>query len=425
MTAPMFAGHGWLAAVLPARSTRFRVADADLAYTLRHAGAELVDDDPEVEIAPLELLEGRAPVAIVPIDAASRTASTRARQAAGRIAANAMSRRRALAVRAVLRRRGYREVVAFPWDRDQPMPVPGLAAPHARTFAERLPRRMLIVARREAPAPTALAGALAEAARQVGRPLQPSWPLLRAGGLVVLLDSGVLRVALGPGSGQIVAQTAALAALAAAAPPPGVAERVPALLAHGRSGLAHWSLEQRLPGRAAPHEADGSLLAECVDFAVALHGIRGGDAARTAKAQAETAAAALPSEAAQALAALADQLDRTLAGVPRGFGHGDFCTSNLVVAGGRLAGVVDWEGAEAAALPLLDVLHLELLAVTRASVYEWGHAVTGHLLPAADRPAAGLAASYLHRLGLRLSPGEMKALAVADGIDRVIGELRS
>jgi hypothetical protein len=241
----------------------------------------------------------------------------------------------------------------------------------------------------------------------------------------MLLDSAVLRVALGPGGRQIAAQRAALAALAAAAPPPGVGERVPAVIAHGRNGLLCWSLERRLPGRAAPHSPHVSLLGECVDFAVGLHGLRGVESRPAATAQAETVAQVLADDAAQGLLALAASLDRDLAGLPRGFGHGDFCTYNLLVEGGRLAGVVDWEGAAPACLPLVDVLHLELHAVTRANVYEWGDAVTRHLLPAARHGPTALAAEYLRRLDLWPSPREREALAVAYWLDQVSGQLGS
>jgi hypothetical protein len=420
-----FATHSWLPAVVPADATRFRVPDPDLAYTLAHAGARLVDDDPEVEIAPLELLEGRSPVAIVPIDARSAAPSGRARQASDRIAMSMAARVRAAAARRLLRRRGYPHVAGIPWDRDQVIRVPGLAAPHALSLAERFPRRILLVARRGPAAPTALDRALADAAREAGTRLDPSWPLPRAGGLVVLMDAGVLRAALGPGDNRILAQNAALAALAAAAPPPAIRKRAPVIVAEGRSGLARWSLEQRLPGRPAPHAVDRSLLDECVDFAIGLHELGDPGAAGTSSDQAETVGEFLSAEKAEGLRALARRLDRDLSGLPRGFGHGDFCTSNLLVAGGRLAGVVDWEAAGRARLPLLDLIHLELLAATRAGVYEWGGAVRGHLFPGARGGVAPVAVDYFRGLGLSPSPRQVDALAAVYWLERVSDQLGS
>jgi hypothetical protein len=419
---PAFASHGWLAAVVPAAAMRFRVPDPDLAYTLTHAGARIVDDDPEVEIAPLRDLRAEAPFAIVPIGGRRASPMRRARQVSDRITASLGARGRAVDVRRELRRRGYTDVAVVPWDRDQVMRLPGIAAARSPSLPERFPRRMLVVASRRPAGPSALDHALAEAMRESGRPLVPTWPVPRASGPIMVLQSAVLRVAVGPGGHRLDAQQAALTMLADA-PHSVIARRTPALLAEGRVGLARWTLEQRLPGRAAPHALDRSLLDECTEFAAALHGIAAGGDAPTAADQAETVVEVLPEEKARGLRALARRLDRDLAGLPRGFAHGDFCTSNLLVENGRLAGVIDWEGAGPARLPLLDLLHLRLLCATRAGVYEWGGAVTRQLLPAGNGPVASTVANALRDLGLSPSADEARALAAAYWLDRVSSQL--
>src|SRR5438105_15527914 len=64
---PAHVGHGWLAAILPATARRFRVVDPALRETLGAAGAELVDTDPDVEIAPAGDIHGDARLAVVVI----------------------------------------------------------------------------------------------------------------------------------------------------------------------------------------------------------------------------------------------------------------------------------------------------------------------------------------------------------------------
>jgi hypothetical protein len=420
---PTFAAHSWLPAVVPADATRFRVTDADLAYTLALAGASLVDDRPEVEIAPLDVLTGEAPVVIVPLDGRIAVAPMRMRQVAGRIATSASVRVRAAQARRALRRRGYAHVAVLPWDRDQVIRVPELRPPRRLSIAERFPRRVLLVGSRVALGATALEHALAEAGRASGRSLRPTWPLPRSGGVILLSDAGVVRAALGPGSHRIDAQKSALASLTAAGPPALVAERTPSILADGHAGLVRWSLEQRLRGSPAPHGLDRSILDECLEFLLGLHALGSGEGPLSAATQADIVAELLPTEARAAVRAVARRIDEELAGVPRGFAHGDFCTSNLLVAGGRLAGVVDWEGAGRARLSCLDLIHLRLLTVTRAGVYEWGDAVVRYLLPAARNGVGAVDLEDCRRLGFTATPRRLEELVAAYWLDRVSYQL--
>src|SRR5262245_55488501 len=110
MSSRCYPGHAWLSAALPLEARRFRVSDSALAYTLADAGAELVDDAPDVEIAPLRQLRGDAPVAIVSLDAPTPDVDSRFRRAGRRLAGSLKVRAEAKAAKAGVRRLGYREV---------------------------------------------------------------------------------------------------------------------------------------------------------------------------------------------------------------------------------------------------------------------------------------------------------------------------
>lgn len=58
------------------------------------------------------------------------------------------------------------------------------------------------------------------------------------------------------------------------------------------------------------------------------------------------------------LEAVAERCARELDGIPGVLRHGDLWTGNLLVRGGRLSGVVDWEAWHPAGVPGTDLLHL-------------------------------------------------------------------
>jgi len=382
----------------------------------------MVEGGADVEIASVDELHSEAPVAIVPIGGGHAWSASRARQVADRITTSLAIRGRAVEVRRELRRRGYTEVAVVPWDFDHVMRVPGTPPLRRPSVPERFPARILVVGSRRGPEPTVLDQAVEDAMRASGRQLRPTRPVPRPSGPIMVLESAVLRVAVGPGRHHLDAQQAALTTLVATADA-GVARRAPELLAEGRAGLARWTLEQRLPGRPAPHTLDRALLEECTDFAAKLHAIDAGGDAPTAAEQVEAVTHVLPTAKAAGLRALAHALDRELAGLPRGFAHGDFCTSNLLVENGRLAGVVDWEGS-GARLAALDLLHLRLLCATQPGVYEWGEAFTRHLLPTPGGPIPATIERSLRDLGLSPVASQAEALAAAYWLDRVSGQLQ-
>jgi aminoglycoside phosphotransferase (APT) family kinase protein len=337
-----------------------------------------------------------------------------------RIFATGRLRLDALAARRRLGRRGYGGVAFLPWDVGHTLRLPGLRAGRP-SVAERLPQRGVVVAFRGARPPTLFDAALSDASAAVGRRLQASAPSVRHGVLVAVADDAVLRVAVGLDAGQIESQLAALEQLRAADPAPTIAERVPWPLAHGRAGLAVWTLERRLPGArplpALPH----AVLEQCVDFLVALHAT--GGSAEPARLDAELlASAARDPEAARSLASATEA---ALAAVPRGFGHGDFFRGNLLLQDGTLAGVVDWDAAGPGRLPLLDLLHLRHHADNRPKDEDWGPLLVERLLPWARHGGDPLLRSYLERVGIDPDPAVIEALVAAYWLEHASYQLRS
>jgi aminoglycoside phosphotransferase (APT) family kinase protein len=220
-------------------------------------------------------------------------------------------------------------------------------------------------------------------------------------------------------------QGVALAALAGYDPVQIVADRVPWVITRGRSGLAEWSFERRLAGRPAPSVLGDGLLADCLDFLVALHHTAYGTSpSRSLVADAEVVADLTDSEAGKAIRSLGVRLEDELADVTRGFAHGDFWSGNLLASGGALRGVVDWDVAAAGCLPALDLLQLRL-SEHRAKTRQYvGVAVVEHLLPWARSGGDDLVRSYARRVGLALEPGRLEALALAFWLDYVSHELR-
>jgi thiamine kinase-like enzyme len=106
--------------------------------------------------------------------------------------------------------------------------------------------------------------------------------------------------------------------------------------------------------------------------------------------------------------------------------HGDFWHGNLLVDGGRLTGVVDWDAAGPGRLPLLDYLHLVTIAEhTRRRHASLGETIVSFLLPWArdggDEPAREL---FSLTTGGDLDPPTLEALVTAYWLDYAAYQLR-
>jgi len=410
--------------VLPVDARRFRVSDAVLAEKLRAAGAEIEEREADVEIAPVRKVVGDAPFAIVTVNAAA-TGTHRVVRAGRRLVNSIRVRSEAARARRALQAQDYSSTTVILWDVLHPLKLPWLPGEERpRRLVERLPQRALILGVRRGRQRTILEAAAADAAAasNVSVGLMP--PVVRAEVLLMVGAEAVLRVALGPSRQEIDRQVAALQRLHAAKVPPAVADRVPQLLARGTSGLADWSLERRLPGVTPPRDLSDALLAECVDFLVALHSVRSsGESSSCADHAAALAELSAP-EHARALRDLGRRLDGVLAPLPRGFGHADFGRGNLLVEGDRLVGVIDWDGAGPGQLPLLSLLHLRLGAAHDPQDEAWGQTIVSHLLPWAEAGGDEIARDYCRRVGFEPTPTMLRALALAFWLDLIALHLR-
>ncbi len=396
--------HNWLPLALPAGARRFRVADVSLREVLAAAGAELVEECPDVEIGSEP--QGDAPVAIVPIASPLPEGGSRGRRAARRASGYASVRLRAAAVARSLRRR-YASVEVLTWDLDRAFGPAALPA----GLVESLHCHALVVARHGEHEPT-LVGEI------LGRTGIAARPFV-ARVIVAAGDRSVARIAVGPAARQIESQRNALDALQRARPPQAIAELVPWVEDYGDSSLATWSVERRLHGTSAGLPLDPGLERECVDVLAALHplGDPGGGRGSLLR-DADTVGDAVPPVRA-ALRTIAQAAEEALATVPRGYGHGDFWSGNLLVEDGRLSGIVDWDAAGPDRLPLLDLLHLRANGRRVLPPEAWGAVLVHELLPWARAGGDALSRSYLERIGIELDASQLEALVIAYWLDRV------
>jgi aminoglycoside phosphotransferase (APT) family kinase protein len=419
-------GHGWLAAVLPANATRFRVSDNELGATLRDAGGELVDHHPDVEIGPSTFLRGDAGLGVVRLgrsDLAGRSSFGRALK---RTSQSLSVRVHAAGAGRALRALGYESTEIIMFDLGQTFGLPEIRdRRHRGSFVERglldhLPQRALVVGRRSRSEPTLLETAVGEALGGGGD--DSVWLSMREGLLIRSDSEGILRVAVGPARNQLDAQRAALAALEAA--PPSIRKRVPQLLARGRSGLADWSLEERMAGARPPAPLSGRLVAECLDFLVDLHAFGAaapGDPSATGMAR--LAERVCEPARREAVREIGRRVDASLADVRRGFAHGDFFRGNLLAAGGGLSGVVDWDAGGPGRFPLIDLIHFKLYS-QRLGSEDWGHAIVRDVLPWARAGGDEAVRGYCGRIGLELG-SRLPMFVAAHWLDHVAYQLRT
>ena len=412
---------------MPAEARRVRVDDSELAATLSGAGLELVAEHPDVEIAPPEQLRGDAPCALVSLRMPTRGQRSRLVRAGKRVVGSLEVRRAAEQARREVLRRGYANAEVISWDLGHPVSLPA-AGGHWRTsrVAELLPFGAIVVGDNATRAPTLLEAAVEAARHSASGRLSLERVLVRATGLIVLGEREVMRVSVGAARAQLHHQRRALEKLHAAEPPDSVAAFVPWPVAEGTVGAADWSLERRLSGKEASPRLGESLVGECQDFLVGLHRSLWRDEPDGSLAQAaDVVASVCDHDQAEAVRSLAERLEGRLADLPRGFGHGDFWSGNLLTEKGRLVGVVDWMAATADRLPLCDLIHLRLSARRWAKNEPLGGLVVEEVLPWARAGADERTRSYCGRLGFEPSPERLEALVIAYWLDRVGHELET
>jgi len=380
-----------------------------------------------VEIAPPGRLRGDAGSALVSVGLRSQGERSRFVRARRRILGSLRVRRKARRVRREMLRRGYASAEVIPWELEHPVSLPTTGS-RRRTLraAELLPLGAVVVGSSSRQAPTVLEAAVAAARPAASGSLRADSAFVRATGLIVIGEREVMRISVGPARRQLHHQRSVLELLRAAQPSDSVAARAPWPVADGAAGVADWSLERRLPGAEPSPPLGNRLVGECCDFLVALHqaGERGKPQGSLLRA-ADVIASACDREHARALRDVAHRLEAGLADLPRGFGHGDFWSGNLLADRGRLVGVVDWAAAAMDRLPLVDLIHLRLSEQRWATNESLGRPLVEEMLPWAQRGGDEQARSYCRRLGFEPGPERLEALVIAYWFDRVAHELET
>ena len=131
-------------------------------------------------------------------------------------------------------------------------------------------------------------------------------------------------------------------------------ERVPEVAARGEVAGVAYACETVLSGR-RPRRVDDDLLTQVALFLAQLP--RGRHATSALEDDLAVLGELLPA-ASDDFANLRADLIPVLHGVPSVVTHGDLWAGNLFVRGGRLTGVIDWDGARLDGIPGTDLLHL-------------------------------------------------------------------
>ncbi len=122
------------------------------------------------------------------------------------------------------------------------------------------------------------------------------------------------------------------------------------------------------------------------------------------------AAARVPSRAG-AFTRLADDLAAETAGMPAILRHGDLWTGNLLVDGGMLTGIVDWDAADPTGLPGADLLQLVATDLRRREHRSLGAAFLAR--PWDATPFRAAAADYWPASGIEPTPRLIELTGIA------------
>jgi hypothetical protein len=255
---------------------------------------------------------------------------------------------------------------------------------------------------------------------------------LTSGVLMLELAGGenrsyVLRLASGRGAELLVHADDVKRRLLCAGAPRAVAGRLAPALEQGELAGVRYTLEPRLPG-SHPGRLDAGLMAQCVEFLASL------------SATANDSCAGIPDTVERDVATLADHLDSgslnvlhevrstlssRLSEIPPVWTHGDFWLGNLLVANRRLAGVLDWDAATPAGLPLADVLHLIALGDRRIRRLAHGPRCTERLWPLARAGGDRRLREACLATGTPSDAATLTALAVGYWLSRVARDVRT
>lgn len=380
---------------------------------LTAAGARSAERDPDVELGRPPDLRGDAFCGVVPISRDEPNNRFRVLRGSQRLVRASRVRASVRSARRALSKVGYSDPDVLPWQPAQPLCLDGYRAHEDGPVAHRFPLNAVVFGTKAAE-PTLLEAVLADVRRRLGAPLQHERIVVGSSGVIVVVCvDAVLRIAVGPGRQRLAAQLHALEDLRRSHLPAETAVELPWPVATGETGIASWSVERRAIGRTAPSPLSPFLIDTATDFLVALWSVSEGSGAGGVRDDAAVVAAHADPSAAEQLLSLAEDLERELAAVPRGFVHGDFWGGNLLVDGNRtLTGVIDWASATAHGLPLLDLLHLQVSDRREQSGARLGPALLDRIRRPTGHESATVA-RYCERIGLPRSTALHRDLALA------------
>ena len=237
--------------------------------------------------------------------------------------------------------------------------------------------------------------------------------------------AAVARLGGGP-AGELVERAAAATEYLGGPRAPDVVRRaMPEQLAAGRAGVMRYAVERWCDGD-RPGSVDDALWRSCMDF---LEGLRSMPApARRAGSDVIAADVALlepllDGRSRVALEVVAALVESELEGVPLGWAHGDFWPDNLVVRGGLLDRVLDWDTADVDELPALDALDLIGFRSARMRWATLGTRLDAAILPSA-RGRDPLLVAHCEAVGAPTSAAGLEALAWAWWVRRAALQVR-
>jgi hypothetical protein len=193
---------------------------------------------------------------------------------------------------------------------------------------------------------------------------------------------------------------------------------VPKPLGRGRVGMAAWSLESLLPGR-APTRVDSALGSDLVRFCLELPRT---DAPPTAWIQDLDHIASRFPRWAETLESLAKRLRGPLSSLPGVLRHGDLWARNLLVESGHLSGVLDWDAWHSGGVPGSDLTYLFVSEMWRATDRRLGELWVER--PWRSPSFLDLTAHYWRAMGVTPAPATLDAIGVAAWAAQVSGNLR-
>jgi hypothetical protein len=274
--------------------------------------------------------------------------------------------------------------------------------------------------------------AVARAEESAGMPLRRlSTTVFESAKVVICLrgpdgEEFFMRLAAGPARQPLEDSLVAVRAVAEGDPPPLVGDRLVVPRAQGTVGPLLYALEPNATG-SHPLRMTPDLWEQSLEFLIGLYGLdlsESGLPAEIGPAEWARRMGEYVDDAERSrLDSIAATLERRLDGVPRGQSHGDYWSENMLVEGGVIATVLDWEWAAREALPLLDLFDLIALSRRRVRDLPPGERFTEVLRPLARQGGNDLVKRYCEALGVPADPDTLEGLAVAYWLNRTARHL--